>query len=291
VEDELVTLTTFSNTFKKIIEANPLDLPYGRFFWRLKQIDVGTIYPLVLFILNHPNHIENEVSGMFVDLESYLFRRLICGLTAKNYNHIFLQLIRDLSNSGFSRNTLQDSLLHMSGDATKWPDDTVFQASFTRRNTYMELKPIHRVTVVLKAIEDSLRNKKSEKILIQSPLTIEHIMPQNWEKTWPLSDGSFVKERIARIVEGIHNPEAAERDSLLHTFGNLTLLTQPLNSSISNGSWEGKRPEIWRRSALEINRILQDKQTWDTKAINERANILFDEAKDIWPYPVKLRED
>jgi hypothetical protein len=155
----------------------------------------------------------------------------------------------------------------------------------------MELKPIHRVTVVLKAIEDSLRNKKSEKILIQSPLTIEHIMPQNWEKTWPLSDGSFVKERIARIVEGIHNPEAAERDSLLHTFGNLTLLTQPLNSSISNGSWEGKRPEIWRRSALEINRILQDKQTWDTKAINERANILFDEAKDIWPYPVKLRED
>jgi uncharacterized protein with ParB-like and HNH nuclease domain len=285
VEAELKSLTSYAAVFRKLIEANPEALPYGLFFWRLKQIDVGTIYPLLLYILNHPDQGEQNVAGMLSDLESYLFRRLICGLTPKNYNRIFLQLIRNLIKDGFTQESLRKSLLSMRGEAGVWPDDISFGEAWTSRNVYLEIKPAHRIVVVLRAIEDALRQEKNERMLIQSPLTIEHIMPQSWEKTWPLSDGTYVKDRFSRIVEGIRNSEADERDSLLHTFGNLTLLTHPLNSAVSNARWEEKRPEICKQSALSLNRNFQDYPNWDVGEIRNRSRWFFDIAKGVWSYP------
>jgi uncharacterized protein with ParB-like and HNH nuclease domain len=285
VEAELKSLTNYAGIFRQLIEADPEALPYGLFFWRLKQIDVGTIYPLLLHILNHPNQAEQDIAGMLLDLESYLFRRLICGLTPKNYNRIFLQLIRDLIKDGFSRENLQKSLLHMSGDAGIWPDDRIFGEAWINRHIYIELKPAQRIVVIMKAIEDDLRKAKSEEITIHSALTVEHILPQNWEKTWPLTDGTYAKDHFSRIVEGLQNPEADQRDSLLHTFGNLTLLTHPLNSAVSNGRWEEKGPEICKQSALALNRDFQDYPNWDVEEIRNRSRWLFDIAKKIWPYP------
>lgn len=224
---------------------------------------------------------------MFSDLESYLFRRLICGLTVKNYNHIFLQLIKDLIKDGFSREALRNSLLRLSGDASKWPDDNTFSEAWMNRSVYLEMKPVQRIIVVLMAIEDILRQEKDENIKLDpSTLTIEHIMPQAWNEKWPLSDGSYVGDRISRMVNGIHNQEADERDSLSHTFGNLTLLTHSLNPAISNANWQKKRQEIRKHSALALNRELQEYEVWDANKIRERGKLLLEKAKKIWPYPV-----
>jgi uncharacterized protein with ParB-like and HNH nuclease domain len=285
VEAELGSLTNHAAVFRQLIEANQESLPYGLFFWRLKQIDVSTVYPLLLYILTHPDASKQDVSGMLLDLESYLFRRLICGQTAKNYNRIFLQMVRDLRGKGLCRENLQKSLLGMSGEAGVWPDDRMFGEAWINRHIYIELKPAQRIVVIMKAIEDALRKAKSEEITIHSALTVEHILPQNWEKTWPLTDGTYAKDRFSRIVEGLQNPEADQRDSLLHTFGNLTLLTHPLNSAVSNGRWEEKGPEICKQSALALNRTFQDYPNWNVEEIRNRSRWLFDIAKEIWSYP------
>jgi hypothetical protein len=52
---------------------------------------------------------------------------------------------------------------------------------------------------------------------------IEHVMPRKWVANWPLVEG---------ITEN-------DRDRLIHTLGNLTLLTGKLNSMVSNGPWLG----------------------------------------------------
>jgi uncharacterized protein with ParB-like and HNH nuclease domain len=285
VEAELESLTNHAAVFRQLIEANQESLPYGLFFWRLKQIDVSTVYPLLLYILTHPDASKQDVSGMLLDLESYLFRRLICGLTAKNYNRIFLQMVRELRTKGLCRENLQKSLLSMSGEAGVWPDNRMFGEIWINRHIYIELKPAQRIVVIMKAIEDALRKAKSEEITIHSALTVEHILPQNWEKTWPLTDGTYAKDRFSRIVEGLQNPEADQRDSLLHTFGNLTLLTHPLNSAVSNGRWEEKGPEICKQSALALNRTFQDYPNWNVEEIRNRSRWLFDIAKGIWSYP------
>jgi hypothetical protein len=73
------------------------------------------------------------------------------------------------------------------------------------------------------------------------------------------------------------------RNQLLHTIGNLTLLTKELNPSVSNGSWERKRKEILKHSALNMNRALPEE--WDEGTIQKRAQDLFEHALKIWPRP------
>jgi len=63
------------------------------------------------------------------------------------------------------------------------------------------------------------------------------------------------------------------------------LLTQPLNSSVSNSAFDIKKPEILKNSALALNRHFQDKTSWDEAAITARAELLFAHACEKWPFP------
>ena len=84
----------------------------------------------------------------------------------------------------------------------------------------------------------------------------------------------------------------------VHRFGNLTLLTQPLNSSISNGPFAdtigvegeqvlGKRSRLGQ-SALLLNTYFHQAAlaTWDDLAIENRAKALLKAALLVWPKPV-----
>ena len=75
---------------------------------------------------------------------------------------------------------------------------------------------------------------------------------------------------------------------LLQTFGNITLLTQALNSSISNGAFAAKQTEIRTHSLLRINGEFlnaRTAETWTEDDIHARGQNLFKIAKDIWGYP------
>ena len=74
-----------------------------------------------------------------------------------------------------------------------------------------------------------------------------------------------------------------KRNAALQTFGNLTVLTQSLNSSVSNSSWKVKKPEIMRHSLLPINQQLQDWVAWDESSIAARGDGLFEHALNLWP--------
>ncbi len=79
-----------------------------------------------------------------------------------------------------------------------------------------------------------------------------------------------------------------ERDQILHTFGNLTLLTQPLNSSVSNGPFSQKRPNIAKQSRLRMNAYFQEFENSDVRnqdPILVRGQKLFEVAKRVWPGP------
>ena len=77
-----------------------------------------------------------------------------------------------------------------------------------------------------------------------------------------------------------------KRNRLLQSFGNLTLLTQPLNSSVSNGPYPQKRAAIGEHSLLVMNREVCKYESWDEEQIVIRGKSLFSVAKAIWPMPV-----
>jgi hypothetical protein len=96
-------------------------------------------------------------------------------------------------------------------------------------------------------------------------------MPQSWEANWPIAAG--------------RDPEIArdERNALLHTLGNLTLVTGSLNASMSNSAWTTKREHLMMHSALTLNRGLP--LVWDEDAIRGRGQYLSDLACDLWRRP------
>ena len=108
---------------------------------------------------------------------------------------------------------------------------------------------------------------------VKQTLTIEHLMPQSWHEHWPLPGVSSPEE------------ERSVRESLLHTIGNLTLVTDKLNPSLSNGPWPAKREKILEHSALNLNRPLAKLNDWTERKITSRSARLFDTARTIWPCP------
>ena len=69
----------------------------------------------------------------------------------------------------------------------------------------------------------------------------------------------------------------------MHRLGNLTIVTAPLNSSISNSLWTTKRIDLNRDSKLLLNARLADRETWDEHAVDEHTQWLADRLVQIWP--------
>ena len=262
---------------------------FGR---RLAPWDVTTINPLVLRIAGEPDLRTPEKKAMLRDLLSFLVRRAVCGLTTKNYNKYFLQILRHLEAEGFSRGILQTFLLDQHTETTLWPNERDFKEAWCQSPIYDDLGS-RRVAALLVEIEKAMRTKFNEDIDIKNRLSIEHIMPEKWEKHWPLSDGSYLKGNaylhlLISDRDDEKTKEVARRENLKHTLGNLTLLTQPLNSRVSNGPFEKKHPQIAKESALALNRHFQSQEFWEEDAIIGRSQQMFMFARTLWPRPERV---
>lgn len=280
IENELHALTHYSEVFRTFYESN-IQSRLGLFIQRLRRLEVSTLYPFLLMLLGeNPDRLSvTEIDDMAADLESYLVRRLVCGLTTKNYNNVFLSLLRNMRREGsVNRATLQQLLLNLSGDSARWPDDAEFAERWLYQPVYRTMGS-SRLQLILGALDLQLKSHKQEGVYRAVPLTVEHVLPQSWSSEhWPLP-----------IVPGLSEEEGqARRSSLLHTIGNLTLLTQSLNSEVSNGPFARKRPAIARQSELRLNTYFQEfsnDDVWNEENIVARGRELLTTALQIWPYP------
>lgn len=76
------------------------------------------------------------------------------------------------------------------------------------------------------------------------------------------------------------------RDDLVHSIGNLTLVTPGFNSALSNRSFAEKRPALARESMLRLNTGFQDEgESWTERKILARADRLFVAAIEKWARP------
>lgn len=281
VEEELKDTVHYASVFRKLITPDePSEL--SEFASMLNVFDVKTIMPLILFLAGEANLKGERLNQALQMLESFLIRRSVCCLTTKNYNRLFLQLVEGLRDKEDIVGSLRSELLNGEGDAVIWPDDSSFSQAWLTRKLYSDLPSI-RLQYILKRVEQAKRSAKNEDIHIRSSLTIEHVMPVRWEEHWPLTSGRIAKSSFERMFSDDEpDLEADKRDQVIHTIGNLTLLTHPLNSSLQNGSWNEKRPEITKQSSLALNREFLDSEEWNETTIQERSRKLLGIAINIW---------
>lgn len=289
IRDELEALARQGDDFRRLLEPRSDDSLYQLATF-LNCFDMSTTYPLLLFLLDAKVS-DAELRTISIVLESYLLRRAVCSLTTKGYNRIFLNLTHFLKQNGPTSENLRRYLSGLSGESIEWPKDEVFFNAWHNDLSYA-LRSSARV-YILRYLNDSYLSSKTERISIESKLTLEHILPQNWLENWLLPDGSkgMTSHEIHESEEeNLIAKATSRRNSMLQTFGNLTILTQPLNSAVSNSAWKEKKPQLLQSSLLPINQQLVSYETWDEEAIERRGKELFERAKLIWPAPPRNPE-
>ena len=245
----------------------------NQFHYRTGVMQAGVITPVLLLLLSAQ---AEPRQGAFDALESFLVRRMICRLTTKDYNRLTLELAKRLQDSNLDcADTVTVGFLkEQKANAREWPSDEDVVHALATSPIY-RLLTRGRLRFILESVEGRLRSSgKSEDLDVPKNLTIEHVMPVGWgTDEWPLP----------AEVEPVQ--ATYQRNTLVHTIGNLTLTTQKLNSSLSNSPWDAKRSELLKHATLLLNNELTISATWNEDRIRERSERIARLVSEVWPGP------
>lgn len=292
IEQELVEIHRYSQIFKKIAEPEgktPLDILSRR----LLDFKITTVYPLLIFIEGEDSIDKNEKAKIYKALDSYITRRFLCGLTTKNYNNVFLDYLKFIKVNK-SAEAFRDLLKSKTGESNLWPNDTILYEKLLTRPIYREERNNSRsISNILLEIEHDLHDNKQENITVSNDrITVEHILPQTWFTNWSLGGRNITVVEFALAPNAVMTEEdknglfhqIQNRNTALHSIGNLTVLTSSLNPSVSNERFQIKRDEISSKSLLLLNKYFEKMDDWNEEEILKRSEYLIQIIKKIWAY-------
>jgi len=231
-------------------------------------LETSTLIPYVLYVLKNVTNSENR-NTLFEFLETYLMRRMIVHGNTKNYNQLFSE--RLINNEILSKEQFVKFLEGQTDKVNYLPTDEELKLGF--ENAQLVNK---QSSGILYFIETKIRNRQlhSTQLLGIDKYSLEHLMPKKWENHW----------------NNLTNPEdAIKRNRKLLTLGNLTIITQTLNSTIRDANWDVKKNGRGDKNGLNtysagletINPFLSLAE-WNENAIDNRAEFLFNKAREIW---------
>lgn len=240
---------------------------------------------------------QEEQCIIFRSLESYLIRRAVCGLTKKNYNKVFSQLLRKMIDGSLNSTIFRQELSILTGDASRWPNNEEFSKHWLEGSIYPGRLDAPKLRHLFQRLETVLRSSATEEPvpLALESLDIDHILPQTWYTHWPLPDDTTAspdeaeRVRLNPLAELESDPRTKAlltRINAVPKLGNLTLVHLSVNRSLQNHPFAEKRKAFFEHSHLQLNRDLMQRATWDEKAITERGRMLLDAALKIWNGPL-----
>jgi hypothetical protein len=290
---QLTTLASYADAYEALLDGDGRE-PIGRFGKRYSAWDASTTYVLALAIAKSGAS-EKEQDDMLGIVGSYLVRRAICGLTNKNYNKVFLQLLKNLKGSPLTPESLRDAVAAFTGEATRFPKDDEFRAAILRGSMYPGRLDAPKMRSILVELENALRTERTEEPVAPAlaNLDIDHMMPQEWPAFWPLKDGTTATAQEltqAQTAKWIDEKKLTDRqkvllarEAVIPTFGNLTLLHYGTNRAAKNREVGVKRDLFLRHSNLHLNREMLVAEKWDEDSVLKRAEALGKHALQIWP--------
>lgn len=230
-------------------------------------LDTTTLIPYTLYILRNISD-ETTKNELFGIIETYIMRRMITHSNTKNYNQLFTDKL--INNRVLSKQEFLDYIEKRDDKVNFLPTDEELEKGF---NTSILINK--QSAGILYLIESKIRNEKDSTALLGiNKYSLEHLMPKKWRNNW---------DKLSSKESEIN------RDRKLLTLGNLTIITQSLNSSIRDSKWEDKLKGKNKKGGLKeysgglktISQFLEYPE-WDEKTIEERALFLYEKAKQIW---------
>lgn len=290
LEDELREFSTYGTYFEQI--NGKIDGPLTTFGKRMHTWETTTVFPLAVFIASEGSLSAQDLSQVLALIEGFIVRRAVCGLQTKEYNKFFIDVIARMRKSGVSLLVLNEILSTGEGETRRYPDNHEFAMAWKNKPFYNRLTSA-QITLMFRQLEAEIRSDRSEQVPIPY-VSVEHVMPQQWTDNYPLVGESIPKnmnndwffggseeerQRFERLRSSI-----AKRRSLIHTIGNLTVVTSPLNNAMQNAGFIDKK-QYFRESVLALNRYFDQISDWNESTIETRADDLLQHARVLWRDP------
>ena len=242
---------------------------------------ITTFHPYIIFLVKkYEDGLDTRDAKLFL-LEQYLVKVLITNASKKNFNKECMDFIKAEKNN-------DDSVIN--GRINSIKTDQISKG----------LKYIYNApaTYLLFWIELFRRENDSKQAMkeLHYNYTLEHILPQKWEANWKTVD--VYDEDCKTIISDVDKAKKF-RYERLYSIGNMTLLSGPLNSSVSNYDFERKINGVPKQGRKREKKGMRDynelslakeiiepynngDKIWDERKIIPREKKLHDEIVKIW---------
>ncbi|GAA7390190.1 DUF262 and DUF1524 domain-containing protein [Helicobacter pylori] len=264
IEDLLKDLQKYCGYFCQIVFKKEADKDLNKALGFLVDLEMDVVYPLLLELYSDYSDgvlSKQDFIPIIYLIESYLVRRVVCGLGTSGLNKTFASFTKKINRDQYFE-SIKSAFLSLETTKGKFPKDSEFKDSFITIDFYKFKKN--------KYFLERLENFDTKEPVDTQKCNIEHIMPQTLTPEW--------QRDLGENFQAIH-------EKYLHTIGNLTLTGY--NSEYSNRSFQEKRDmeNGFKQSSLKLNQSLKDLESFGEKEIEKRASDLADWALKIWTYP------
>lgn len=265
VTDVVTDIHRYSAYFVAIALERETDKELAEAFSDINALKVDVAYPFLLELYHDyatGRLARHEMLTVLRLVESYVFRRAVCGIPTNSLNKTFANLAKEIDKSRYLE-SVQAAFLLMTG-YRRFPDDEEFMRELQVKDLYN----FRSRNYWLRKLEN---HGRKERVLVEE-YTIEHIMPQNEELSpaW--------RHELGDRWQEIHT-------KYLHTIGNLTLTAYI--SELSDRPFAEKRDMRggFAESPLRLNIGLGQLAQWDEEAIKARSERLAVKASRVWAAP------
>ena len=272
--ENMLEYAKYYAAIKGVVAAGSGDMNVDQRLDLIQKLDSTVTDPLVMYMFAIWRHhcISNDgLLRMLADLESYLFRRMVCSVSSNGLNKLVPSLIVRLDSAEDDlAETFAALLITETAKATRMPTDSEFRQALLGENLYL---PAWRCKYLLAGLENYNHPKDPRSF---SEYTIEHIMPQN----------AMAHAEWCNMLANL------DRFPLLvNSLGNLTLTAY--NSELSDGTFGQKKNRAvggYDSEYLSISAELHDASQWNEQAIAQRGTRLADLALQVWARPTAGNE-
>lgn len=258
-------LLTYAKYYTDMVFKRSSNPAFKSLYEDINDLRMAVSYPFLLKV--HNDYADGIISEDDLKLIirlciSYVFRRSICDIPTNSLDKTFATLRNEVKPDDYV-NSIK-AFFVMRDDYKEFPNDEKFAATFVQRDIYS----MRTRNFILSQLE----NYGNKAPIVIENYTIEHIMPQNSSLSpeWQQMLGANWRE---------------VQKTYLHTIGNLTLTAY--NSEMSDHPFKVKMDMEggFKESALRLNAYVVKLTEWNEQRIKERAALLADKAKQIWPFP------